>query len=195
MRDYLYAWHQPNSRRLVLSGVEFRDVAPELTAGGGVVLLRHRFDVASFDPTSRFEYAAGEDLSLLVREDVYSYGDFCWADIGADASLAQLSDQAIAELTFFAQLARPLVSPEIPGLGNRFLWWTHDDGWYARVFYREWRDVAGLLARLLKNLLADDLASETLKRVSRGETAWWCRRDAVAECEATEDIDALRRRH
>src|SRR5262245_6740938 len=108
MRDYLYLLHDPKEKRLVASGIEFRDLVPELTTGGGVVLLRHNYADAMFDEQSRFEYVPPDGLARLAADDIYGYGDFCWADLGRGAALAALTDEAIANLTFFAHKTRPL---------------------------------------------------------------------------------------
>ena len=195
MRDYCYLWRDSEKQRLVLSGVEFRDFIPDLETSGGIVLLRHKFDGSSFDLTSRFEFVPLDEISQLAGDDIYSYGDFCWADFGPDISLAELDDQAISSLTFFAHTARPLGAIEVPGLSNRFLCWAHDDGWYARIFYRTWSDAEGLVRRLLPQLLDDAQAEFTLNQLRAGDAAFWCSKGSVAECEPTEDINSLQRRH
>lgn len=195
MRDYLYLWHEPEKQHLVASGLEFRDVVPELATAGGVVLLRHDFSDAEFDEASRFDFVPSDGLAPLAADNIHGYGDFCWADFGPGATLTELTDEAIAELTFFAHMARPLRAVAIPGLGNRFLGWAHDDGWYASIYFRDWQAVEGLLYRLLRGLLREEQVLRTLDSLGRGASAFWCRRDAVDECEQSSDIDALRRKH
>ena len=124
-----------------------------------------------------------------------AYGDFCWADYGAGVRLADLSDDAVAELAFFAHAARPLRRVAIPGLGNRLLCWSHDDGWYARIFYDHWDAVAPLLRRLLSELLDAEPAQAAYDRVRRGGTGIWCRAGSVTLCEATENVDRLQQMH
>src|SRR5687768_4396101 len=82
MRSYLYIWHSPEERRLVLSGAEFPDFQPDLTGGGGVVLLRHQFEQAGYDRSSRLFYAPPDQIPALAADNIYGYGDFVWADIG-----------------------------------------------------------------------------------------------------------------
>jgi hypothetical protein len=195
MRQYLYLWHERLAKRLVASGIEFRDLVPDLRVAGGLVLLRHRFDKAAFDRVSRFDFIPPDRLALLADDNVYGYGDFSWADYGRDVALAELSDQAIAELTFFGHAGRPFGDVEIPGLSNRFLYWAHDDGWYARIFYRRWDDVRSILRRLLPDLLGEEQATRVLDLVRRGENAFWCCGGHAIECEQTENIDALQKKH
>jgi hypothetical protein len=195
VRNYLYLWHQPESKRLISSGIEFRDFIPELTTISGLVLVRHQYDEALLDPASGFEYVQADDLPRLAADDVYGYGDFCWADIGRDVELAGLSDQAIAELAFFGHMLRPFREVEIPGLDNRFLYYGHDDGWYARIFYHEWEPLGSILRRLLPDVLPEEQALRTLEMVRRGKDAFWCCQGSVIECAQTENIDALQHQY
>jgi hypothetical protein len=187
LRDYLYIWHQPAIQRLLISGIEFRDFVPDLATTGGIVLLRHRFGNARTDPTSRLEYVLPDGLAEFVAEDLYCYGDLCWADLGPNFNLPDLSDEATAELLFFAHAARPLHTAAIPGLGNRLLCWAHDDGWYARIFYHDWSDIEPMLRRLL-SAYSDD---QTLDRLRDQDRAVWCHRKAIVDAEPTEDIDTI----
>lgn len=195
MRPYLYLWHQPAEKRVVASGIEFRDLLPELEVAGGLVLLRHQFGDAAVDPVSRFDFIPPEGLSRLASDDVYGYGDFCWADFGRTVVLSRLTDQAIAELTFFGHTARPFKEVGISGLNNRFLYWAHDDGWYTRIFYDRWNAVGSVLHRLLTRLTGEEKAVRTLALVRRGDGAFWCCDGNVIECEQTEDIDTLQNKH
>jgi hypothetical protein len=195
VRDYLYLWHDQQTNRIVASGIEFRDLVPELATAGGVVLLRHEFCDPAYDSHSRFEFVPQDELELLAADDIYNYGDFCWVDFGRGVALAALTDEAIAGLAFFAQQARPLCDIKIPGLANRFLCFAHDDGWYASIFYRDWREVEGLLRRLLLRLLSEEQASRTLELLGRDQSAFWCRRDSVFECERSDDIDMLQSKY
>ena len=100
MRDYVYLWHDSSRRRVVTSGLEFRDLTPDLKQVGGLVLLSRQFRDARFDRKSRLEFIETDALPALAADDIYSYGDFCWADFERGVALAELSDDAIAELTF-----------------------------------------------------------------------------------------------
>jgi hypothetical protein len=196
VRDYLYLWHQPQANCLIASGIEFRDVVPELASAGGIVLLRHRSDAPSLGRGSRFACVPADQLEQFATADIYGYGDFCWADFGRESVLADLPGAAVAALTFFANAARPLGgSVLIPGLGNRFLYWGHDDGWYARIFYGDWSALSPLVDRLLRGVLDAARAAEIHGRIRRADAAFWCCAGTAAECEQTEDIDALQQKH
>jgi hypothetical protein len=80
MRDYLYVWHDPEQRFLVASGIEFKDFLPCLKSQGGIVLLDHQSETATHDQNTSFDFVQASDLSELAAEDIYSWGNFVWAD-------------------------------------------------------------------------------------------------------------------
>lgn len=45
-----------------------------------------------------------------------------------------MGKQELAELLTFGSTRVPFGEVGIPGLGNRFLAFSHDDGWYLRLF-------------------------------------------------------------
>lgn len=190
MRDYLYLYHDSRLKRLVTSGLEFRDFLPTLVKTGGVLLLDHRYDAASIDATTGYAFVPTEDLPTLGADNIYDYGNFHWVDVGYETTLSTLTDDATAELAFFTHMHRPLRQPAIPNLGNRFLCAAHDDGWHARIYYNDWDAITTLLRPLLANVLQDGV-DVVLGRLREGNTAFWCRANIITECERSEDIDAL----
>lgn len=191
MRDSLYLWHQPHPRRLICSGLEFRDLLPELRRSDALLLLRHEYANAEYDRRSGFDFVMGDDLGTLADDDIYSYGDFCWVDVRGGASLSQLSDEGIADLTFFAHTRRPRRDIRVPELNNEFLWWSHDGAWYVSLYYTNWQAVGDLLVRLLTQLVPEPEAKAHVDLISRADAAWWCRQGSLAPCEATENMDKL----
>lgn len=191
MRNYLYIWHEPRINRVMMSGVHFADFLPSLQGVGGLLLLRHEFSDAHFDRATGFDSVQAEQIEELVQENLYNYGDFCWADYGPNSNYDRLSDEAIAELAFFRHIARPLRSVPVPGLGNRFLCYAHDDGWYASVYYSNWILIEELLQRLLPNLLSEQEAGRTIESLAKTDVAFWISTNNIIECEKTNDIDRL----
>ena len=159
------------------------------------MLLRHQFGDAWRDTTSRLEFVPADELAQLASDDIYGYGDFCWADFARGVTLDDLSDASVAALTFFAHAARPLDGNAcVAELGNRFLYWGHDDGWHLRLFYDRWDAAASVMAQLLGKVLPQKHASHVLEKVAWGDVAFWCDRRGAVECERSEDIDSLQQK-
>ena len=187
MRDYLYIWHDPESRFIVASGIELKDVAPRMGARGGLLFLTHKFEAINRSPSTRFDYLPATEMKLLLEKDVYSYyswGDICWVDY-SNPSISSLTMQVVAELEYFKREGKPFQDVALHGLENRFLACAHDDGWFLQIFYNSWEDMLELL---------DDLKpfkkSGVGNKISSGG-AYWIEGEQILEEEPTLDIDAV----
>lgn len=186
MRDYLYIWHDSDQRFVVTSGIELKDLAGSTDAAGGLLLLAHGYSDASFDYSSRFDYVPRNELELLKEVDAYSWGDVCWTDYAGEA-FPELTPQEIAELLYFRHTGKLFGRTTFPNLKNKFLFSGHDDGWFLKIYYDSWADVAELLAPLpfLQNLAIQE-------RVLDGRSgSFWIDRSGITEEDPTSDIDSI----
>ncbi|APA68491.1 hypothetical protein [Janthinobacterium sp. 1_2014MBL_MicDiv] len=186
MRNYLYIWHDPDQQMLVASGIEFGDFLPTLGEAGGVLLLKGDAAAAQYDAPSGLQHVSQMQLAALAREDMASWGSHAWADY-QDAALPPLGDMDVAEAVFFAHRGRALRRPRIPGLGNRFLAYAHDDGWYLKLFYSAWDDVAQLLA----GIVPAALGTLDMQGLQQGDAGYWLRQGVVQAEVRTHDIDSV----
>jgi hypothetical protein len=65
----------------------------------------------------------------------------------------KLNDNDIAELLFFAHLARPLNRVIISKIMNRFAYYSHDDGWFNKLYVRSFQDYETILVNVIINKL------------------------------------------
>ena len=195
MRSYLYVWNEPAKHRLITSGLEFRDLLPVLS-GRGIYLLRHQR--VDSDSSQGFDFASAAELSALAADDVYSWGDFVWVDypdpevLPHDPRPKDLPPESVAELLYFGHACEPLRDIRIPGLGNRFLGSSHDDGWRLVLWYSEWRHIE----ELLKAIVAQPSFERIAAGVRDGSCGFWLEDGKIETEEMTLDIDGLlNRRH
>lgn len=148
MRDYLYLWHDPEKRCVVASGLQFADVVQKLAGtDSGVVMLTHQHEDSRRDQSTGLDYVSSAEFSEVCRQDIYGWGDFCWADF-AGKSFPHLAKESVAELLYFNHAKEPLRDVSIPGLGNQYLAAAHDDGWRLIFYYAHWDVITALLASL-----------------------------------------------
>lgn len=190
MRDYLYVWHDPDQQFIVASGIEFKDFVHSLGFRGGVLLIDHQYDYASYDTNTCFHFVQDSDIEGLAAEDIYSWGNFVWADY-ASPTFPSISDDEIAELLYFAHRAKPLHGVALPSLNNQFLGYEHDDGWYLRLYYTRWDCVEKLLARIVPA----SLGQLDLSELRRGTDGFWLQDGIVNTEEKTHDVDTIINRH
>lgn len=188
MRDYLYFWHEPKNQCVVTSGIEFKDVATHMGRSGGLLLLRHRCKAHSMDFAFGFDCAAGAELEQLCHEDIYSWGDIRWADYAhPNHPPDRMTKQDVAEVLYFGHCGEPFANIPIPSLNNRFLASGHDDGWYLKIYYSAWSNMAELLSQLKWNWSAEARA-----RILAGvQCAVWIDTSGMTDEAATHDIDSV----
>jgi len=81
----------------------------------------------------------------------------------------------------------PLRDVAISNLGNRFLAFSHDDGWRLILWYREWRDIEELLRTAISGA-----SLETIKlRLRDGTCGFWLEGGSIEEEQMTLDIDSV----
>lgn len=193
MRDYLYLWHEPDASRLVASGIEFGDVAGFFAGNdAGLVLLEHEFDGATVGPGG-FDFVDAGQLEELAQDNIYAYGDFIWLDFNrlesADSS-SEPGDEEIAQLAFFAHMRRPLASVVVPFFRNRFLAYSHDDGWRLSLYYANRTDLVGLLEPAITQS-HPGTASQVLDFLRAGCGAIWATADEIERERGTTNINEV----
>ena len=178
MRHYLYIWHDPAERMLIASGIEFKDVIPALAEADGIVLRRG--SAGTTRKPAAFQTLARLQLSVLAQEDMHAWGSHAWADWQGkppafpDAGVAAMLDH------------RGALTP-LPALRSRFLAFAHDDGWYLKLLYREWEDVAAMLASVIPPALGTlDLAA-----LQQGDDGYWLQDGTVQAELKTHAIDSV----
>ncbi|MEF2265992.1 hypothetical protein V3C40_04270 [Janthinobacterium sp. LS2A] len=178
MRHYLYLWHDPAERMLVASGIEFKDCIAALGEADGIVLRKG--SAGTIKKPAAFHILAPQQLPALALEDMYAPGSHAWADWqGAPPASG---DAAVAEMLDHRAALAPL-----PALQGRFLAFAHDDGWYLKLFYGEWDDVAALLASTIPPALGTlDLAA-----LQQGGDGYWLQDGTVQVELKTHDIDSV----
>lgn len=182
---YLYVWNDTQHCSIVASGLQFTDFEPLLRGKSGLLLLRHHFEGARRNIKSGLDYIEVERIQLLAKSDIYSWGDFYWADYSVP-DLAHLTADEVSELSYFATEALPKKAPRINSLGNDFLVAAHDDGWYIRAFYSDWDFMAQVIQRRAPELTIKDLDSLRV-----GTSGFWINSGEVRTEEMTFDVDVV----
>ncbi len=176
MRHYLYLWHDPAQRMLVASGIEFKDCITALGQADGIVLRKG--SAGTIKKPAAFQTLVRQHLPALAFEDMHASGSHAWADwqgappASGDAAVAAMLDH------------RAALAP-LPALRSRFLAFAHDDGWYLKLFYGHWNDVADLFA----GAIPPALGALDMGLLEQGGDGYWLR-DGVVQVELkTHDVD------
>lgn len=186
MRDYLYIWNDPVNQFLIASGIEFKDISNYVGSDGGLVLLQPDAGMFSckskYDKDTRLTYIRSQNIPKLIKNDIYSWGNFSWVDY-LGASFPTLSDHEISELLFYSHMTRPMDRITIPALGNKYLCYIHDDGWLLQLYYSNWLDVATMISDIRPQL--------DIVEPQNGKTAFWVSGKSVDTEEISFDVDTV----
>ncbi|WP_268625163.1 hypothetical protein [Paenibacillus alvei] len=153
-RDVIYMIYNENEQSVTSMGIEFIDFINGLTTEpNNILLLASEYIGADYHYGLRLEFVRKENLNDLYKENVYSYGDFCWIDFDEITTLDKLEPYEKAELLYLGHYKQPLRSPFFEKLNNKFVYLAHDDGWFNKIFYKDKNQYIDVLASLVSNRL------------------------------------------
>ncbi len=87
---------------------------------------------------------------FVDTEDIYNYGNFCWVDYAQEESLDRVTEEELAELLYFRYRCKPLHDYHVGSLGNRYAYYTHDDGYFASIYMDRPADYCAVIERLIR---------------------------------------------
>lgn len=181
MRDYLYIWNDPRNNFIVASGIEFKDLA-KAVPHKSLWLLGDDF-TGDISWPSRFTHVDKKAERRLLKENIYGYGDFTWAD-SLYGQKVELSDLEIAKLAYFKQCTTPYGELECPSIGNQFLVFAHDDGWFLKMYYSSFENMRTVLTKM-------KISDTITQMIENGQKAVYIDRVDTEAVERTLDVDSV----
>lgn len=154
------------------------------------MLVDHHSDTATYDADTSLDFVQASSLTDLAAEDIYSWGNFVWADYASPA-VPSISNEEIAELFYFARRAKPLHRIALPSLNNQFLGYEHDDGWYLQLYYTDWERIETLLGKAIPK----SMGQLDLSELRQGTHGFWLQGGMIHLEEKTHDVDKILNRH
>lgn len=144
-RKSLYLKADLQKNEFIYSGIKFKEfVKYSSYIIENMILLKANYAGDKYE--CGFELLESrKSVEMLAKEDIYSYGDFCFVDYATSGIVAQLNDEEIAELLFAAHMFRPLKSMFFEKLNNQLLYLAHDDGFFCKVYMRNGIDLVTIL--------------------------------------------------
>jgi hypothetical protein len=153
-RDVIYMIYNEGEQSVTSAGIEFSDFINCLSIElNHILLLASGYFGADYHPGLRLDFVRNEQLHDLYKENVYSYGDFCWIDFDEVSSLDQLEPHEAAELLYLGHYKQPLGNPFFEKLNNKFVYLAHDDGWFNKIYYKDINQSVDVLRHLVSNRL------------------------------------------
>lgn len=155
LRDAFYINAFPESNEIVYYGMqlnEFIKYAPiELNQ---LLLLEAEYFGTGFSSKTKFEIVDEYEMKGFLKEDVYSYGDFCWVDFNQKENVEKLKPIEIAELLYLGHMFKPVTSPFFQRINNRYAYLSHDDGYFCRLYCKYYNDFQEIIANKVIDMVS-----------------------------------------
>ncbi|BCB02071.1 hypothetical protein KH172YL63_02040 [Bacillus sp. KH172YL63] len=154
VKDIIYV-HKNTDRQFVVShGINFSEFASNARKPlKNLLLIEHQYEHGSFNIHTHMDYVEKDEIEELMNDGVHGYGDFCWIDFEEEVGVNELNGQEIAELLYMGHIKQPLLPPFYSKLNNRYAYLSHDDGWFNKVYYRDFEDFYHMLGAVVSSKL------------------------------------------
>jgi hypothetical protein len=155
VKDIIYVHKNPDRHYVVTYGIHFNEFAMNARKPlKNLLLIKHQYEHGAFNIHTHMEYVEQDEMKKIIDDGVQSYGDFCWIDFEEEVGVDELNGQEIAELLYMGHIKQPLNPPFYSKLNNRYAYLSHDDGWFNKVYYRDFEDFYHMLGATLSSKLS-----------------------------------------
>jgi hypothetical protein len=134
-----------------LGGVDFQEFA-RVFMPATLVCLRHGHTTGKVHTETGLSTVLSQEYPALCPDDS---GNLDVLDAESTEALDRLTPQDVAEMLYLSHLKRPIRSPFLDNLNNRFAFLSHDDGWYCKVYFKDPKVFFGAVPHLIENKLQD----------------------------------------
>ena len=118
------------------SGISFKDFYDGLEIKPNNLLIIKGFPHPSdYSLDLGLDYVTESDMEEFSISDIYSFGDFSCVDFKNISNLDDITDMELAALLYFGHTSKYLESFMINSLNNSFLYYSHDDDWFTKIYF------------------------------------------------------------
>ena len=146
-------------------GVRFADFIKALGCPKNLLLLTSSIPDVQTIHEINFDAVLEPWLDGLIESEQYLRGDFCWIDFESERDLISIPRQELAHLSYLRLQSEPFDTPFFDSLRNRYIYFSHDDGWLTSVYFRDTTDVLKLISSLVS--LCENQLEEVVGRWTR----------------------------
>lgn len=111
-----------------------------------LLILEGEYYGRGFRSKTKLEVVDKEEMEYFLGEDIYGYGNFAWVDFDEVDNVENLEPSELAELLYLGHMFQPVKSPFFDKIKNRYAYLAHDDGWFCRLYCREYSDFKEIIA-------------------------------------------------
>lgn len=162
LRDIFYINAYPENNEVIYYGMQLNEFIKHSPVElNQLLLLQAQYFGTGFRSATNFEIVEKEDMVDFLNEDIYGYGNFCWVDFDKRGNVENLEPFEIAELLYLGHMLKPVTSPFFQKFQNRYAYLAHDDGWFCRLYCKEYSDFQQVIA----SKIVDNVSTSKRKRI------------------------------
>lgn len=164
LRDVFYVSANFNDSYFIYYGMEFKEFIKYCPIKlENILITDGKFITNKFNFNWLLEAASGkEDIQELCNKDIYGLGNFHWIDYANEATLNNCSPEEKAEVLYLSHFGNPLKSPFFESINNNFFYFSHDDGWFCKLFCKDilvFRDI-------IANKIIDSFSTNKRRKIN-----------------------------
>ena len=139
IRDVFYINANFNENYFQYYGMEFKEfIKYNPMKVENILVTEGNYIANNFNRNWFFETANGEnDIFELSKEDIYGLGNFHWIDYNDEMDLNKCTPEEKAEVLYLSHFCKPLNSPFFSTINNNFVYLSHDDGWFCKLYCKD----------------------------------------------------------
>lgn len=162
LRDVFYINAFPENNELVYYGMQLNEfIKYNPVEINKLLILEGEYFGRGFRSKTKLQVVENDEMEEFLGEDIYGYGDFAWVDFDNRENLEKLEPMELAELLYLGHMFKPINSPFFEKIQNRYAYLAHDDGWFCRLYCKEYSDFQEIIC----NKIIDTVSTSKRRKI------------------------------
>lgn len=98
-----------------------------------------------------------DEIEVFKNHNIDQCGNLCFVDFDDPVKLNSITKLQIAELLYLNHTSEPLCLPFFENIQNRLAYISHDDGWYSKIYCKDWCSMTEMVTNKLQQLIQKKL--------------------------------------
>lgn len=155
LENIIYVNANKEKHEYIYAGIKFMEFIEYLQRPlENIILLKANYIGNNFQ--KNFELLEGcEYINELANENIYNWGDFHFVDYSKKGNINNIKDKEISELLYLSHMHYPLDATFFKSLENNFVYLSHDDGFYCKLYSKNREYFSNILANKIRKCTED----------------------------------------
>lgn len=163
LRDVFYISANFEEHYYMYYGMEFKEFIKYCPVEiQNLLITDGKFIGKNYNESFGLETANGkEDIAELCAEDIYGLGNFHWINYCDESALNNCTPQEKAEILYLSHFGIPLESPFFKKINNQFVYLSHDDGWFCKLYCEDMT----IFSKIIANKIIESFSTNKRRKI------------------------------